>query len=144
MKKLHGDNRGANGLVRFHFGGVWFELALLPAIGLTQKDENDIAIDPHRKKGGDIWSKLYAGYLELKKALNQSRSKLINDVINLEYTHDNPDRINFDDALFDGYKKFVYPNRKVTDITIHLVAATLAVTGHERHPEDRSTILKII
>jgi tetratricopeptide (TPR) repeat protein len=41
--------------------------AIYRKFGLTQKDENDKAIDPPGKKGEYLWCKLYSGYLKLKK-----------------------------------------------------------------------------
>jgi uridine kinase len=60
-KEIANKGQIAVGTVKNH------RTAIYSKFGLTQKDENYTAIDPHRKKGGDLWSKLYAGYLKLKK-----------------------------------------------------------------------------
>jgi uridine kinase len=141
-KEIANKGRIATGTVKNHRTAIYNKL------GLTLTDENDAAIDPYQKKGGDLWSKLYAGYLKQKKGTesisiesnNEEIAKSIvigisggscsgkswlslqfqelcpvpvsvfgldgyykniDDVIKIEHTHDNPGSIDFDHALFD-------------------------------------------
>jgi tetratricopeptide (TPR) repeat protein len=41
--------------------------AIYKTFGLTQTDEDDKAIDRHRKRSGELWRKLWIGYQKLKK-----------------------------------------------------------------------------
>jgi tetratricopeptide (TPR) repeat protein/Cdc6-like AAA superfamily ATPase len=49
------------GTVKNHRTAIYLKL------GLTQTDEDDRAIDPRQKKGGDLWCKLWAGYQKLRE-----------------------------------------------------------------------------